>query len=217
MDNSKLAALAMLAMLISGTALAQEEAAPADQMTDRPYSVETQWTETTVGDAVVILDLHLANPPGDAYERFVQDIGYWWSRSFTMGGPATQVIMIEADPGGRLLEIYEGGTVQWAEVLHLEEGRFIGFGIPEGTFWSGAGSISVSFNEAADGGTDLHLEHRCFQQYTDEEDGAAGYAQGWSLLVGENFRRYCAGEAIEDAVIPAEITDAAEPSEGAAS
>lgn len=199
--------LATLLALLSATwAYAQETDGATAEGTEEgmPYSLETEWTQTTVGDAVVILDMHLDNPPVDTYERFVQDIGYWWSRSYTLGGPATQVIMIEADPGGRLLEIYEGGTVQWAEVLHLEEGRFIGFGIPEGTFWSGAGSISISFNEAEDGGTDLHLEHRCFQQYSDEYDGAEGYAEGWTKLIGENFRSYCAGEPVEDAIIQPE-------------
>lgn len=193
----------LLAMLMTGTAQAQDEGG-ADAEMAKPYTIETQWEQTTIGDASVTLSMHLDIEPGDAYERFVQDIGYWWSRDFTMGGPATQVMMLEAFTGGRLYEVYESGEAQWAEVLLLEEGHYIVLGIPEGTFWSGAGSISISFEPGESGGSEMLLTHRAFQAWDPDSDGAAGYAQGWSLLVGENFRRYCNGETIADAVIPAE-------------
>src|SRR5690606_22825845 len=143
--------------------------------------------------------------PWDVYEKFVGETSHWWSKGFTMGGESCLSMQLEAYASGRLLEIDENGESLWANVIQVIPGSFLGLSVPEGSFWNGAGSINISFNPGADGGTDLLLEHRSFQQYDAETDGAEGYAFGWTKLIGDNFLRYCAGEVIEDAIVPIEV------------
>ncbi|MEZ5337043.1 MAG: hypothetical protein R3F46_02160 [bacterium] len=194
-------ALLLISLAIPGVALAQD----GEDGTGQPYMLETTWQETTVGDAGVTLTMHLEREPWDVYELFTAETSGWWSRDFTMGGAGCLNMQLEAYAGGRLLEIDENGESIWANVIKVIPGSYLGMSVPEGSFWSGAGSINVSFSPGAEGGTDFRLEHRAFQQYDAETDGAEGYAMGWTKLVAENFRRYCEGENIPDAVIPAGI------------
>ncbi|MCB1186603.1 hypothetical protein KDL29_05480 [bacterium] len=194
-------ALLLACLASGGQALAQESGSEAGL----PYSIETSWQETKVGDASVTLAMHLELEPWDVYEKFVGETSNWWSKGFTMGGESCLNMQLEAYASGRLLEIDENGESLWANVIQVVPGSFLGLSVPEGSFWSGAGSINISFNPGAEGGTDLLLEHRSFQQYDAEIDGAEGYAFGWTKLVAENFRMYCEGEVIEDAIVPLEV------------
>jgi uncharacterized protein YndB with AHSA1/START domain len=148
-------------------------------------------------------ELEIAAPPQRVYEAFVNDIARWWSRGYLLGGEATVDLVLEARPGGRLMEVLSnGGGVLWAEVTLLSPGRSIRLGIPEGVLWSGPGYYMLRFEAQQDGAaTLLKLEHQCAQPYC--EDGHSGYVQGWTDLLAERLKVYVEGGRVDDAVKPA--------------
>ena len=158
-------------------------------------------TRVELGTAEVELELPVASSPSDAYSAFVNDISRWWSRGYTMGGEKTTGLILEDEPGGRLLEQWgdRDGAI-WALVIQVEQGRMIHLGIPEGVVWSGPGMIRVTFADGEDGTTLVQLKHTSTQLHSDT--GHEGYRVGWTDLVMERFAKYAGGERVDDAVTP---------------
>ena len=138
--------------------------------------------------------------PAHVYDAYVNGISHWWSRDWVMGGPRTTEIVIEQQPGGRLMEVWEGGGgCLWAMVQSLSPGRMISFSIPEGVMWSGAGMFRLVFETREDGkGTTVKLSHHCFNQYA--EDSHSGYVEGWTELLGKRLKYYAEGRPVGDAI-----------------
>lgn len=146
------------------------------------------------------LELEIAAARQHVYECFMNDIARWWSASWVMGGPNTVGLLIEAQPGGRLLESWkDGGGCVWAMVQSISPGHMVNFSIPEGVMWSGAGSFRLSFEAGDDGkSTLLKLSHHSFSLY--QEDSHSGYVQGWTELIGTRLRDYAEGRPVVGAV-----------------
>src|SRR5688500_2002373 len=101
--------------------------------------------------AEIEMEIHIAAPPERVFEAFINETGRWWSKDFTMGGKDTSDIVLEAHPGGRLLEQFSnGGGNVWAIVMGINPGKSIRMGIPDGVIWSGAGSFSLRFEADGD-------------------------------------------------------------------
>jgi uncharacterized protein YndB with AHSA1/START domain len=147
-------------------------------------------------------EVAVAAAPQHVYECFMNDIARWWSASWVMGGPNTVGLLIEAQPGGRLLESWkDGGGCVWATVQSISPGRMINFSIPDGVMWSGPGMFKLSFEaDEAGTGTLLKLSHYCFTMYS--EDAHSGYVQGWTELIGTRLRDYAEGRPVEGAISP---------------
>ncbi len=147
-------------------------------------------------------EVPISASPQHVYDCFMNDIASWWSRSWVMGGPNTDNIIIEAEPGGRLLEHWQGGGgCIWAVVQSISPGRLVSFSIPAGVLWSGAGMFRVVFEAAEEGGgTLLKLSHHCFNMF--QEDSHSGYVKGWTELIGTRLKSYAEGGRIADAIRP---------------
>ena len=139
------------------------------------------------------------------YDCYVKGVAYWWSKDWVMGGPKTQNIEIEAHPGGRLLESWEGGGgCVWAMVQSISPGRMISFSIPEGVMWSGAGFFRLVFEASEDAkSTTVRVTHHCFNMY--QEDSHSGYVEGWSELIGKRLKDYAEGRDVEDSIRPGRL------------
>ncbi|MCB1216763.1 hypothetical protein KDL44_05185 [bacterium] len=164
--------------------------------------IEGRTNRVELASVEIEQELTIAAPPAHVYDCYVNGISQWWSRDWVMGGPRTTEIVIEQQPGGRLLEVWEGGGgCLWAFVQSLSPGRMISFSIPEGVMWSGAGMFRLVFADAEDGnGTVLKLSHHCFNQYS--EDAHSGYVEGWTELIGRRLKEHAEDRAVDNAVRP---------------
>ena len=126
------------------------------------------------------------------FDTFVDTIGIWWPVTpFSAGKDRVRDVMFERRQGGRVFETWQDGTeVDWGEVLVWEPpGRFV-------MTWNVAGAVTeveLTFTEAGLALTRVAVEHRGWEQLTDEqlaEDCAlpggylgGAYRQGWARIL----------------------------------
>lgn len=164
--------------------------------------IEGSTSKVEIANVEVEQELEISAAPQHVYDCFMNDIAHWWSKSWVMGGEATEDITIEARPGGRLMEAWKGGGgCVWAMVQSIRPGSMVSFSIPEGVMWSGAGMFRLQF-EGRDNGnsTTVKLSHYCYTMY--REDSHSGYVQGWTELLGKRLKDYAEGRQVEDAIRP---------------
>lgn len=141
--------------------------------------------------------LDVALPPEAAFEAFIHRIGDWWpldthSLSANEGRVAAGVT-VEPKVGGRIAEMrHDGATAEWATVTEWEPGRRIVLDWYVGRDPNTASWIEVIF-EPRDGGTRVSLTHAGFENQGPAGSAtAARYDEGWDLVLGDSFRRFCA-------------------------
>jgi uncharacterized protein YndB with AHSA1/START domain len=134
------------------------------------------------------------------FDTFVATIGVWWPVTpFSAGRDRVRDVTFERCRGGRVFETWQDGTeVDWGEVLVWEPpARFV-------MTWNMAGAVTeveLTFTEVGPALTRVAVEHRGWEQLTDEqlaEDCAlpggylgGAYRAGWALIL-DRFAA-CAG------------------------
>jgi uncharacterized protein YndB with AHSA1/START domain len=127
------------------------------------------------------------------FEVFVATIGIWWPvNPFSAGKDRVRDVTFERRPGGRVYETWEDGTeVDWGEVLAFEPpARFV----MTWNMTSVVTEVELTFTELGPALTLVAVEHRGWEQLTDEQlakdcalpGGYLGgaYIEGWARILG---------------------------------
>ena len=127
-------------------------------------------------------------PPERAFAVFTERIDTWWPRSYKIGEPDLDKVVIEPRERGRWYELGVDGTeCVWGEVLAYDPPNRLVLTWCIAGDWQlddGASQIEVTFTAAGDG-TRVELEHRNFERLRlgeamREQVGGEG---GWSGLL----------------------------------
>lgn len=189
-----------LAVLACGGPAAADDVA-GNTVQEQGMQITGKTERAELAQVKIEQEIAIAAPPERVFAAYVNELARWYSRDFIMGGELTVDFVLEAEPGGRLMEVFDGGGgMVWAEVIAIRPGRMIRLGIPEGVVWSGPGYFVLRFEPADEGGTLLKLEHQCTQAFS--EDGHSGYVYGWTELLGTGLKQYVETGAAENPVKP---------------
>ena len=127
------------------------------------------------------------------FDTFVDTIGIWWPVTpFSAGKDQVRDVTFERRPGGRVFETWQDGTeLDWGEVLVWEPpARFV-------MTWNLAAAVTeveLTFSALGSALTRVEVEHRGWEQLTDEDLArdcalrggylSGGYAAGWAHILG---------------------------------
>lgn len=126
------------------------------------------------------------------FDAFVRMIGSWWPvERLSLGGDRVRDVTLEPHLGGRVFETWDDGTtVDWGEVVAWEPSRrFV-------MSWISTPSpteVELSFSELGPALTRVSVEHRGWENLTDEQAKAdcaepggyhsGAYSRGWQLAL----------------------------------
>ena len=127
------------------------------------------------------------------FDTFVRTIGIWWPVTpFSAGADRVRDVTLEQREGGRVYETWDDGTeVDWGELLAWQPPeRFV----MTWKIFSVATEVELTFAELGPTLTRVAVEHRGWEQLTDEElardcaleGGYLGgaYREGWARILG---------------------------------
>jgi uncharacterized protein YndB with AHSA1/START domain len=139
-------------------------------------SVDTKTHEVQVETTIAVA-------PDAVWKALTDDIGLWWPSEFYSGGQeGARSYHLEAKPGGRMYEEWEGGGgLQWGQVWTVDPGKKLqitGLSFPE---WGGPAVFFGTWTLTAEGdGCKLHFSESTLGKTS------AGYRaekeKGWSFL-----------------------------------
>ena len=128
----------------------------------------------------------VALPPQKAFELFTRRMGEWWPvATHSIAGEHVAELRFEQHIGGRLVEVADDGTEHsWGEVLAWNPPhRFVLSWHPSAEP-TAATTLEVRFAPATDGGTELHLQHRGWEEFgADGEKLRGQYEPGWDFVL----------------------------------
>lgn len=147
---------------------------------------ELEMIRTEAGIAPVIKKRSVPLAPEAAFDLFTRRIGEWWPvGTHSVAGEHVKEIRFEGHVAGRLLEVAADGTqCSWGEVLAWDPpNRFVISWHP--TREPKAASILEVRFRPHDGGTELTLEHRGWEEHGAEGERLRGmYDSGWEFVLG---------------------------------
>lgn len=136
--------------------------------------------------AAVVKSRTIALPTAEAFDLFTRRIGEWWPvASHSISGDDVAALRFEPRVGGRVVEIAKDGAEwSWGDVLAWNPpNRFVISWHPTREPQA-ASTLEVRFSATADGGTELHLEHRGWEEFGEEaETLRERYEPGWDLVL----------------------------------
>jgi hypothetical protein len=131
--------------------------------------------------------------PDRAFALFAGRIGAWWPKGKHIGANPAVDVVLEPGVGGRWFERdAEGVATQWGRVLAWEPptqhagGRLLlAWQITADWTFDPEFETEVEVRfAAADGGTEVRLEHRCLERYGAAAERMAGMlGGGWPLML----------------------------------
>ena len=127
-----------------------------------------------------------------AFELWTKEITSWWPVApHSVGGDDVADVVFESRVGGRVYEVQRDGTVcTWAEIERWEPPNGFGLAWHPGYDAEQATHVDVRFEPAAQGGTDVRLEHRGWEHLgTGAHDARTSYADGWPLVLRNYVER----------------------------
>ena len=141
------------------------------------------------------MEIRITGAPAAVWKALTDDIGAWWPEEFYAGGePEKRRYHLEAKPGGRMYEDWDGGGgVVWATVVALEPARrlqVLGTTFPN---WGGPSLWFGTWELEADGAaTILRFSEstlgRTSESQTAEKD------KGWNFLFGAALKAHVEGK-----------------------
>jgi uncharacterized protein YndB with AHSA1/START domain len=153
---------------------------------------------TSENNSAEILDSHMeiriAGSVASVWKALTDDIGAWWPDEFYAGGePARRSYKLEARPGGRMYEEWEGGGgVLWATVVAVEPSsrlQVMGTTFPN---WGGPSIWFGTWELKADGaGTILSFSESAIGRIS--ISGAEEKGTGWQFLFGGVLKAFVEG------------------------
>lgn len=125
-------------------------------------------------------------PIEQAFELFTRRMGEWWPlATHSVAGERVVELRFEERIGGRLLEISDDGSeCSWAEVLAWDPPHRLVLSWHPSTEPKAASTLELRFTPAADGGTELRLEHRGWEEFGGDGETLRGqYEPGWDFVL----------------------------------
>lgn len=120
------------------------------------------------------------------FELFTRRMAEWWPlASHSIAGADVAALRFEERVGGRVVEVAKDGSeTSWAEVLAWNPPeRFVLSWHPTAEPLA-ASALEVRFKPTGDGGTELTLEHRGWEEFgIDGEKLRARYDPGWDFVL----------------------------------
>lgn len=126
------------------------------------------------------------------FDTFVRTIGLWWPvEPFSAGRDRVRDVTFEQRPGGRVYETWDDGTVvEWGELVVWDPpARFV-------MTWRATPAtteVELTFSELGPALTRVAVEHRGWDQLTDEQLGedcalpggylSGAYSTGWRRIL----------------------------------
>jgi len=129
----------------------------------------------------------VAIPVERAFELFTRRMGEWWPlATHSIAGTDVTALRFEERVGGRVTEVAKDGSVtSWAEVLAWNPPERFMLSWHSSAEPTAASTLEVHFRPAADGGTELTLEHRGWEEFGAEGEKLRGqYDPGWDYVLG---------------------------------
>jgi uncharacterized protein YndB with AHSA1/START domain len=152
-------------------------------------------TDTTTAETQEVqLETLIDASPDAVWKALTDDIGQWWPAEFYIGGaPGRRSFHLEAEPGGRVYEIWEdGGGLQWGQVWHVNPGKtlqFSGAMFPE---WGGPSLTFGTWTLTPEGdGCKLHFTESTLGKTPDYYLGEK--EKGWKFLLEGVLKSYLEG------------------------
>ncbi len=139
-------------------------------------------------DGSVHKEVELAVAPDRAFALFTRDIGGWWPLATHGLLGADAAVAFE---GERLVERLGERAAVWAEVLTWDPPHLLRLAWHPGAPADAATDLVVAFERHA-GGTRLVLDHTGWER-AGRAASAAGYDEGWELVLGRLTARAAAG------------------------
>lgn len=150
---------------------------------------EQQMTDqTTPAIPPVIKTRQIPIPLDAAFQLFTKGMTTWWpldTHSIGAGEDATpSSVRFEGRIGGRVVEVAEDNSeCAWAEVIAWQPPNRVMLAWHPSRDPVAASILEVRFTPK-DGGTELHLEHRGWEEFGDEGSAVRdGYDHGWDVVL----------------------------------
>lgn len=130
----------------------------------------------------------VALPLDQAFDLFTTKLATWWPlATHSIAEDDAVDVRFEGRVGGRVVEIARDGTeCSWADVLAWDPPHRVALAWHPNPEPVAATIVDVRFT-AVDGGTQLDLEHRSFEELGDDDGPAAraGYDEGWDPVLDD--------------------------------
>ena len=141
------------------------------------------------------MEVRIAASTLQVWSALTEDIGAWWPDSFYAGGESgKRQYHLEAEPGGRMYEGWDGGGgVLWGTVVTVEPGRQLQ--ITGTTFpnWGGPAVWFGTWTLEADGdGTVLTFSESTIGRIT--AHSTEQKEKGWRFLLGAALKSCAEGQ-----------------------
>jgi DNA-binding transcriptional ArsR family regulator/uncharacterized protein YndB with AHSA1/START domain len=148
--------------------------------------------DVTDGSAIippVIKTRQIPIPVEDAFRLFTEGLDTWWPlHRFSVGvdvdGTPPTSVRFEERVGGRVVEVGSDGTeYTWAEVIGWQPPHRFVLAWHPAAQPKAASILEVRFS-AAEGGSELYLEHRAWEEFGDDAiELRDGYEPGWDTAL----------------------------------
>ena len=133
----------------------------------------------------------------DAFRLFTDGIGEWWplkGSPFSYGGDRADKIFLEAKTGGRFYERFsDGEEFEVGRVIACEPPTRIVFSWKDPS-WKAPTEVEVRFTPAGNA-TRVDLEHRGFEAAGVPPEEAAGWADGWKMVLAPYVESLTRGDS----------------------
>ncbi len=124
--------------------------------------------------------------PSAAFDLFTNRIQHWWPvASHSIQAEEVTEIRFDRHVGGRVVEVGADGTeYSWADVMAWDPPhRFVLSWHPNPSP-AAATVLEVRFTATADGGTEMYLEHRGWEEFgIDGQELRDNYQMGWDVVL----------------------------------
>jgi uncharacterized protein YndB with AHSA1/START domain len=123
--------------------------------------------------------------PERAYELFSRDLGAWWPLStHSVGLERSMSVSVGRSVGEPIVEtLRDGTTAVWGTILELEPPNRITFNWHAGRSADLTTLVEVTFSADSEGSTIVELVHSGWERWADGSSQAAGYQEGWPLVL----------------------------------
>lgn len=123
----------------------------------------------------------------EAFDLFTIRIGSWWPLSgFSISEDPSSRVRFEPRVGGRVVEVTPGGAEHaWADVIAWDPPHRFVLAWHPAVEPEAATILEVRFTSSPEGGTDVELEHRAWEELGDDDGPRvrAGYDSGWDVVL----------------------------------
>lgn len=136
----------------------------------------------------IVLSVDVPLPVERAFALFTERMESWWPlHAFSIFGAESAGVVLEARPGGRIVETAtDGRRDTWGEIAVWEPPHRLLLTWHPGT--AERTEVEVTFEPHGDG-TRVRLEHRGWEAFAERADEVRGrYLNGWPRVFGEQFR-----------------------------